>query len=91
MNQIVFDKAAKYLQQYGWVQYTNKGLKGSPNGCCLLQAICRVTSGQDDPKIRENALKEIQERINTPFIGLWNDSPERKLDEVMAVLRGRIA
>lgn len=72
---------ARYIRRHGWIQGRMKDGKGR---VCLLGAISEVTNVVDPRyiRLRDAVLAELQ---SLP-ITVWNDSPGRTKDEVLAVL-----
>lgn len=84
----VYEKAAEYLEEYGWTQRT-LGNDGGPR--CMMGGIYSVT----DTKTYFTAAKFICQALEIPLrnsgrggaeVADWNDDPSRTADEVINTL-----
>lgn len=96
-TQPILNDIADYIENHGWIRYTNYGPDGS---CCLLGAFMRITVSL--PALTtNNVFMEIWSRIqpllsNHPlnfnsadhgFISFYNDTLVKDVNDVLHLLR----
>lgn len=80
----VFNKAAAYIEEKGWVQGRGK----TQDGVCCAFAIGHFAGDHDMTKYFTHFKKVNNLAGEGNFgIGVWNDRPERTKEEVLAALR----
>lgn len=89
VDRATFAAAADALEEYGWIQ----GQDGNPViGFCAGGAVSRVLGYDFDKAVEACGLlgEELRARGHTSLV-IWNDTPGRTREEVVAFLREQAA
>ena len=84
------EKAAELIEERGWAQET---LWTEDGRLCLLGAILMAGKLLGDADLRcassYSVVSELCNELGVVGLGAWNDAPKRKVEEVLAALRGK--
>src|SRR5919109_2866666 len=87
-NAHTFRAAAEYLTEYGWLQ-GDEGLDGLPR--CALGALASATRQLGLTTLRSVARLAAERATGAAhqqMLALWNDAPERRVQDVIALFDG---
>jgi hypothetical protein len=79
--------AADYIERHGWIQRTYKTNAGKV--CATGAIVLSSPRGPDFPvPVIINATARLKKYLGVDHIPVWNDTPGRTKDEIVAALRG---